>query len=90
MKAYWGCGDISPPFLTSAVGGAEWSATHVCRFTPGGSTPVPSLLEPECAIKPACCQSEENVLLLAGIKLRLLGRPVSIPSLYKFSGPDLR
>jgi hypothetical protein len=54
MKAYWGCGDISPPFFTSALSGGEWS---VFIRRPGESTPVPSLLEA------ACCQSEGNVFL---------------------------
>jgi hypothetical protein len=26
--------DIGPPFLTSAVDGADWSASRPCRFTP--------------------------------------------------------
>jgi hypothetical protein len=25
---------ISPPFLTSALDGGEWSVSHPCRFTP--------------------------------------------------------
>jgi hypothetical protein len=29
-------GGIAPPFLTSALGEGEWSASRLCRFTPGG------------------------------------------------------
>jgi hypothetical protein len=28
MKACGGCGDIAPPFLTSALDGGEWSASR--------------------------------------------------------------
>jgi hypothetical protein len=35
MKTYrgGGGGDIAPPFLTSALDGGEWSASHPGRFT---------------------------------------------------------
>jgi hypothetical protein len=29
----WGSGGIAPPFLTRALDGAEWSASHHCCFT---------------------------------------------------------
>jgi hypothetical protein len=35
MKTYWGSGSIAPPFLTSVLEGGEWSASCLCRFTPG-------------------------------------------------------
>jgi hypothetical protein len=31
----WGSGDIAPLLLTSVLDGGEWSATRLCRFTPG-------------------------------------------------------
>jgi hypothetical protein len=31
----WGNGGITPPFLTTALNGGEWSASRLCRFTPG-------------------------------------------------------
>jgi hypothetical protein len=31
----WGYGGKAPPFLTSAVGGGEWSASRPCYFTAG-------------------------------------------------------
>jgi hypothetical protein len=42
MKTYRGCGGVAPPFfLTSALNGGEWSASHPCCFTSGEKTPVP-------------------------------------------------
>jgi len=35
MKTYWGSGGILHAFLTSALGGGEWSASHPGRFNPG-------------------------------------------------------
>jgi hypothetical protein len=35
----WGNGNTAPPFLTSALDGGEWSASHPCRFTPEERTP---------------------------------------------------
>jgi hypothetical protein len=34
-------GGIVPPFLTSAVDGSEWSASHLCRSIHGEEAPVP-------------------------------------------------
>jgi hypothetical protein len=31
----WGSGGLAPPFLTSARGGGEWSASHPGHITPG-------------------------------------------------------
>jgi hypothetical protein len=35
----WGTGGIPLSFLTSALDGGEWSASHPCRFTPGERVP---------------------------------------------------
>jgi hypothetical protein len=35
----WGTGGITPPFLTSALDGGEWSASRPGRFTPGEIAP---------------------------------------------------
>jgi hypothetical protein len=35
-----GSGGIAPPFLTSALGGGDWSAPCCGRFTPGERAPV--------------------------------------------------
>jgi hypothetical protein len=35
----WGSGGITPPFLTSALEGGEWSASRPCQFTLGERAP---------------------------------------------------
>jgi hypothetical protein len=35
-----GSGGIAPPFLTLALDGGEWSASHPCRFTPAETAPL--------------------------------------------------
>jgi hypothetical protein len=37
MKTYWGV-DIARLVLTSALDGAEWSASHLCRLNPEVTT----------------------------------------------------
>jgi hypothetical protein len=37
----WGSEGVSPPFLTSALGGSAWLASHLCCFTPGKEPHVP-------------------------------------------------
>jgi hypothetical protein len=39
MKTYGGNGGIPPPFLTSALDGIEWSASHPCSLTPEEGAP---------------------------------------------------
>jgi hypothetical protein len=39
MKAYWGVEVQIHIFLTSALAGGEWSASHPCHFTPGERAP---------------------------------------------------
>jgi hypothetical protein len=39
MKTYWGSGRILHEFLTSAVDGRGWSASHPDRFTPKERAP---------------------------------------------------
>jgi hypothetical protein len=39
MKAYEGMDVQTHVFLTSALGGGEWSASRTCRFTPGERAP---------------------------------------------------
>jgi hypothetical protein len=41
MKGVWGSGCIDPHFLTLALAGSEWSASHSCCFNPGKEPPVP-------------------------------------------------
>jgi hypothetical protein len=39
MKAYGGVDVYIHVFLTSALLGGEWSASHPCRFNPGEKAP---------------------------------------------------
>jgi hypothetical protein len=39
MKTYGGSGCVTPPFLTSALDGGEWSASRPCRFIPRERVP---------------------------------------------------
>jgi hypothetical protein len=36
----YGSGGIAPSFLTSALDGGQWSASHPGRFTPGEGAPA--------------------------------------------------
>jgi hypothetical protein len=38
-EGVWGSGCINPHFLTSALVGGEWSASHLGRFTLGETAP---------------------------------------------------
>jgi hypothetical protein len=42
METYGGGGNIAPPFLTSALDGGEWSASHPTRLPPGKKSPIAS------------------------------------------------
>jgi hypothetical protein len=50
MKTY-GIGGIAPPFLTSSLDGGEWSASLLCRFTPGERAPDIHWIEAGWAIE---------------------------------------
>jgi hypothetical protein len=41
MKKHVVVGGIAPPFLTSALGGGELSASRSCRFTSGEDPQAP-------------------------------------------------
>jgi hypothetical protein len=45
MKAYGGVDVKIHIFLTSALGGGEWSASRHCRFSPGERAPGTPLRE---------------------------------------------
>jgi hypothetical protein len=45
IKTYWGSGGISPAFLTSSLGGGEWSASRPGRFTPTERAPCTHWIE---------------------------------------------
>jgi hypothetical protein len=52
-EGVWGCsGCIDPNFLNLGTIGGEWSASHPCRFTLGGNSPLyplyKRLVGPQC------------------------------------------
>ena len=70
MKAYEGM-DV---FLTLALAEGEWSASRLCRVTPGESAPVPTRQEAGWAPAPVWTWRRE-FLTPPGRELRPLGRP---------------
>jgi hypothetical protein len=62
-------GGIVPPFLTSAVGGGEWSASRPGRFTPGENAPGIHLIGSWLGLE-ACLEVVEKrkMLPLSGIE----------------------
>jgi hypothetical protein len=72
----WGTGGIALPFLTLALDGGEWSATHLYHFTPGERTPVPiewKLGEPQS--QSVQYGEKKKLSPLSEIKRRLLSHP---------------
>jgi hypothetical protein len=62
-----GIGNISPPFLTSALDGGEWSASRPCLFNPQKNLQYPLdriLGGPQ--IPSGRCGAEKNILHLPG------------------------
>jgi hypothetical protein len=47
-----GSKDLIPLFLTSALGGDQWSASQSCRFTPGEEAPGTHCIEGWVAPEP--------------------------------------
>jgi hypothetical protein len=81
MKTY-GSGGIAPLFLTSALGGGEWPASHTRCLTPGERAPsnnwfagwVSSIADVDAVEK-------RKILLLSGIESQLSSlKPFSIPA----------
>jgi hypothetical protein len=86
----WGerkCSSYS--FLTSALDGDEWSASHPGRaLPPGNGPPVPNVQEAGCAPEPVWTQKlEEKSLPLPGFEPRSPGRPARSRTLYWLSYP---
>jgi hypothetical protein len=84
MKAYGG-GDVwIHIFLTSALAGDEWLASHRGRFTPGERAPGTHWIG--CWVDPGLDDVEKRKFLtLSGLELRHLGRPARSQSLYRLS-----
>jgi hypothetical protein len=79
MKAYGGVDVQLHIFLTSALAGDEWSASRPGRFTPGTHW-IGDWVNPRAGLDDA---EKREFLLLPGIELRPLGRPVRSQSLYR-------
>jgi hypothetical protein len=76
-------------FLTSALGGGEWSSSLPGRFNPGERAPgtlwIGGWVGPIAGLEH---MEKRKSLTLRGIELRPLGRPASSQSLYRLRHPD--
>jgi hypothetical protein len=77
-------------FLTSALVGGEWSASHPGRFTPRERAPrthwIGGWVVPESR---SGRHGEEKILALPAVELRLNGRPARSQSLYRLRYIDV-
>jgi hypothetical protein len=78
-------------FLTSAVIGGEWSASHPGPFTPGERAPA-TLWTGGCVGPTARLDDMEKIkfFILWGLELPPLGRPARSQSLYRLHYPSSR
>jgi hypothetical protein len=86
MKTNGGFGGIAPPFLTSALVGGQWSASHPGSFTPGEINPgthwIGGWVGPRAGLNTL---EKSKTLPLSGME----PRPSSpSPSVYRLSYPD--
>jgi hypothetical protein len=88
MKAYGGVEVWIHIFLTLALVGGEWSASHPCRFTPEERAPgthwIGGWVGPRAGLDDV---EKRKFLTLPGLELRLLGRPARSQSLYRLLYP---
>jgi hypothetical protein len=83
MKTYGGVNVKIHIFLTLALAGGEWSASHPSRFTPRGKSPRYPLDRRLGGLQSRFGQRrDETNLTLPGLELRTLGRPARSQSLY--------
>jgi hypothetical protein len=79
---------MAPPFLTSALGGDEWSASRPGRFTPGerthGTHWIGRWVNPRAG---RVGVEKRKFLTLPGLELQPLGRPARSQSLYRLRYP---
>jgi hypothetical protein len=75
-------------FLTSAVAGGEWSASHPGRFIPWeralGTHWIGGSVDPRAVLDDV---EKRKFLTLPALELRTLGRPAHSPSLYRLRYP---
>jgi hypothetical protein len=88
MKAYGGVDVERHIFLTSALVGVEWSASHPGRFTSGERAPsthwIGGWVGPRAGLDDV---EKRKLLTLPGLELRPLGHPARIQSLYRLVFP---
>jgi hypothetical protein len=88
MKVYGGVDVLIHVFLTSALIGGEWSASHPGRFTPGKRAPrthwIGSWVDPRAGLDDV---EKRKFLTLPGLELRPLDCPARSQSLYRLSYP---
>jgi hypothetical protein len=83
MKVYGGVDVYIHIFLTSALGGGEWSASRTGHFTPGERAPYTHWVGGWVYTR-ACLDGVEKskFLPLLGLELQYLGHPACSQSLY--------
>jgi hypothetical protein len=83
MKMYVGVDVYTHVFLTSALVGSEWSASHSGRFTRGERAPgthwIGGWVGPRASLDD---MEKGKFLTLLGLELQSLGQPASRHSLY--------
>jgi hypothetical protein len=89
MKAYGGVNVWIHIFLTYALTGVEWSASRLCRFTPGERAPgthwIGGWVDPRAGLDDL---EKRKFFTLSGLELRPLSRPASSQSLYRLRYPS--
>jgi hypothetical protein len=88
MKKHGGLDVKIHVFLTSALGGGEWSASCPGRFTSEERAPgtywMGGCVGPKCGLDDV---EKSKILRLPGLELRPLGRPARSQPLYRLRYP---
>jgi hypothetical protein len=87
MKVCGGVGIYIHIFLTPALAGGEWSASHPGRFTPEERAPVTHWIGWVGPRTGMDAVEKRKFLTLPGLELRLLGRPAGSQSIYLLRYP---
>jgi hypothetical protein len=89
MKTYRGVDVQIHVFLTSALVGGEWTASHRGCFIPEERAPCTHWIGDWVGLKAGLDAAEERTfLILLGLELRTLGHPARSQSLYRLSYPE--
>jgi hypothetical protein len=88
MKVYGGVDVQIHIFLTSALAGGEWSASRTDRFTQADRAPgthwIGGWVNPRAGPDDL---EKRKFLIIEGLELRTLSRPVRSQSLYRLRNP---